>query len=125
MAKNNWAVFRQDFTGNEFLVEAHLSEQRARELVIEYESHKHHQHYWASEVPETPVDYTQMLRESLNGGSSMEASLKVLKNQNASAIQCIEAVRDVRDLDLLEAKRLVVNSSAFSDGQLDILWCAR
>ena len=62
-----------------------------------------------------------MLRESLNGGSSMEASLKVLKNQNASAIQCIEAVRDVRDLDLLEAKRLVVNSSAFSDGQLDIL----
>ncbi len=51
----------------------------------------------------------------------MEASLKVLKNQNASAIQCIEAVRDVRDLDLLEAKRLVVNSSAFSDGQLDIL----
>ncbi|MEM9413840.1 MAG: hypothetical protein AAGA30_22215, partial [Planctomycetota bacterium] len=70
MSEDNWAVFRQDFTGNEFLVKQQLTEQRARELVIEYESHKHHQHYWACEIPDSEVDYSAMLRASLNSGSS-------------------------------------------------------
>ena len=115
MSTDNWAVFRQDFTGNEFLVEQNLTEQRARELVIEFESHKHHQHYWACELPDSTIDYSAMLRESLKLGSSLDASLKVLRNQNASAIQCIKAVREVRNTDLADSKRIVLNSPAFSD----------
>lgn len=115
MAENNWAVFRQDFTGNEFLVEKHLSEERARELVVEFESHKHHQHYWAVQMQETYIDYEQMLRASLESGSSLDASLMVLRNQNASMIQCIKAVREVRGMDLAESKRLVLFSPAFRD----------
>ena len=115
MSTDNWAVFRQDFTGNEFLVEQNLTEQRAQELVIEYESHKHHQHYWACEIPESQIDYSAMLIASLNSGSSLDSSLKVLRNQNASAIQCIKAVREVRNVDLAESKRIVLNSPAFSD----------
>ena len=42
---SNWGVFRQDFTGNEFLVQRNLSKQEADDLVVEFESHKHHQHY--------------------------------------------------------------------------------
>ncbi|MEM9411084.1 MAG: hypothetical protein AAGA30_08220 [Planctomycetota bacterium] len=115
MSEKKWAVFRQDFTGNEFLVEQHLSEQRARELVVEYESHKHHQHYWACKLSDLPTDYTEMLRASLNSGSSLEASLKVLRNQNATAIQCIKAICEVKSTDLAESKKIVLSSSAFSD----------
>ena len=115
MSDHNWAVFRQDFTGNEFLVEQNLSEARARELVIEYESHKHHQHYWACAIPDSKIDFSEMLRESLSSGSSLDATLKVLRNQNASLIQCIKAVKEVRKTDLEESKRLVLNSPAFSD----------
>lgn len=120
MSNDNWAVFRQDFTGNEFLVEQNLTEQRARELVIEYESHKHHQHYWACEIPDSPIDYSEMLKASLKSGSPLDASLKVLRHQNASKIQCIEAVREVCNIDLAESKRVVLNSPAFAD-QLDSL----
>ena len=112
---NNWAVFRQDFAGNEFLVEKNLSKERAHELVREYESHKHHQHYWACQVLESPIDYTEMLRDWVNSGSTLVVSLKVLKNQNASILQCIRAVRDVRNLDDGEAIRIVVESEVYSD----------
>lgn len=115
MSTGNWAVFRQDFTGNEFLVEENLTEQRARELVIEYESRKHHQHYWACALPDLPIDYSAMLSESLKSGSSLDASLKVMRNQNASLIQCIKAVREVQNIDLAESKRIAMNSPAFSD----------
>jgi hypothetical protein len=114
MSQDIWAVFRQDFTGNEFLVEKNLSKDRADELVIEYESHKHHQHYWACELPETDIDYTQMLRESLESGSSLNASLVVLKHQNASASECIEAVQLVRGMDLKESTQVVMTSPAFA-----------
>ena len=115
MPTNNWAVFRQDFAGNEFLVEKNLSEDRAHELVIEYESHKHHQHYWARQLQDSPTDYTKMLRDSLSAGSTLDASLMVLRNQNASLIQCIKAVREVRGIDASSSKRIVLESPVFAD----------
>lgn len=115
MSGNDWAVFRLDFNGNEFLVEQDLTEERAHELVLEFESHKHHQHYWACRVPEPAINYTQMLRDLLNNGSTLDVSLAVLRNQNATVIQCIKAVRDVRGWNLAESKRAVLQSPVFAD----------
>jgi hypothetical protein len=115
MSTNDWAVFRFDFNGNEVLVEKRLTEERAWELVAEFESHQHHQHYWASRLPDVPIDYAQMLRKLLNAGSPLNASLQVLRNQNASLMQCIKAVYEVRGVTVLEAKRVVLLSPAFAD----------
>lgn len=115
MADNDWAVFRLDFNGNEFLVEDHLSEERAHQLVAEFEAHKHHQHYWATRIPQPAVDYAGMLRESLAAGSALDASLRVLRHQGASAQQCIEAVCRVRGLTSHDARRAVLQSPAFAD----------
>jgi hypothetical protein len=41
-----WAVHRQDDNGNRFVIETGLSRERADELVLEYESHRHKQTYW-------------------------------------------------------------------------------
>lgn len=119
MSADDWAVFRFDFNGNEVLVEKHLTEERARKLVADFESHQHHQHYWACYLPDSPPDYTQMLRDLLNAGSPMNASLIVLRHQNASVIQCVKAVHEVRGWSLLESKRSVLNSPAFAD-QLEL-----
>ncbi len=113
MSNNDWAVFRQDFTGNEFLVEKHLTEERARELVEIYEARKHHQHYWARRAPDIPIDYVQMLRDLLSTGSPLDSALLVLRNQDASLQQCIEAVSEVRGLSPIESKRVVLQSSAY------------
>ena len=60
MSTNDWAVFRFDFNGNEVLVEKRLTEERAWELSgPEFESHQHHQHYWACRLPAVPIDYAQ------------------------------------------------------------------
>ena len=115
MSDNNWAVFRQDFTGNEFLVEKNLTAEQANSLVAEFESHKHHQHYWASQIVETPPNYAQMLADTLASGSPFETSLAVLRNQNATIVDCIWAVSQTRSLNLPEAKRIVLESSVFSD----------
>lgn len=42
-----WAVWRRDDNGNEFLVRERLSEQEARRLVREFEAKGHKQSYWA------------------------------------------------------------------------------
>ena len=110
----DWAVFRQDFTGNEFLVEKHLTEKRARELVVEFESHKHHQHYWAAQVPELPVDFSKMLGEILGSGSPLDNALLVLKNQGVTPLDCVQAICDVRKQELEVGLEIVVRSPVFS-----------
>ncbi len=115
MTKNNWAVFRQDFTGNEFVVEKNLSKEQADAKVAEFESHHHHQHYWACEIKETGIDFTEMLRQSLGSGSSLDVSLKILRNQKATFEQCIRAVHEVIGESLAEAEHTVQNSTTFAD----------
>lgn len=92
MSTNDWAVFRQDFTGNEFLVKKGLSKERADELVEEYESHGHHQHYWSKRLPSVPVDFNAMLRELLESGSPLNSAIDVLKHQGASEEEINAAV---------------------------------
>lgn len=60
------------------------------------------------------IDYINMLRASIDSGSSLDASLRVLRNQSASIIECIKAVREVRNVSLEESKRLVLKSPAFA-----------
>lgn len=117
MSDEDWAVIRFDFNGNEVIVEKDLPEEHARALVIEFESHHHHQHYWASRLPAAPVDYTCMLQEQLKVGSPVTAALQVLRNQKASLIECIKAVRQVLGISLQESKRIVLLSPAFCDQQ--------
>jgi hypothetical protein len=107
MTANNWAVIRFDFNGNEVLVEKGLSEERARELAAEFESHGHHQTYWARRVPEAPVDYVQMLRDLRGSGSPLEVAVRVLRNQGGSVEECAAAVREVFGMSWEEARRVV------------------
>jgi hypothetical protein len=44
----SWAVWRQDDSGNRFLVEANLTEEQGRLLVADFESKGHKQAYWCS-----------------------------------------------------------------------------
>lgn len=46
-----WRVVRQDDNGNQFLVEAGLTEPDARRQVLEFESHGHKQTYWVEPMP--------------------------------------------------------------------------
>ena len=92
-----------------------FQENRAHELVIEYESHKHHQHYWAGRIPNVQPDFAGMLQQQLHDGSSLGCALKVLKNQNASLSECIKAVSEVRQVTLDEAARVVDESKCFQE----------
>lgn len=47
----SWAVWRQDDSGNRFLVEANLTEERAKRLVGDLESTGHKQTYWCTDEP--------------------------------------------------------------------------
>jgi len=42
----SWAVWRQDDSGNRFLIEANLTEEQARALVADFDSKGHKQTYW-------------------------------------------------------------------------------
>lgn len=44
----SWAVWRQDDSGNRYLMEANLTEEQARHLVADFESRGHKQTYWCS-----------------------------------------------------------------------------
>jgi hypothetical protein len=43
---SHWAVWRQDDSGSQFLMEDHLTEDRAKALVAEFEARGHKQTYW-------------------------------------------------------------------------------
>ena len=45
----SWSVWRQDDSGSKFLMEANLTETRARDLVQEFEARGHKQTYWCSD----------------------------------------------------------------------------
>lgn len=45
-----WAVWRQDDAGNEYLVDANLSESQARAMVSEFEARGHKQAYWCGDT---------------------------------------------------------------------------
>jgi hypothetical protein len=45
-----WAVWRQDDAGNEYLVEANLTESRAREMVSDFDARGHKQGYWCGDT---------------------------------------------------------------------------
>ena len=106
MRETTWAVYRLDFNGNEFLVEEHLTEIQATDLVIEYESRKQHQH------EPSRVDFISMLRSLLDSGSALSASLSVLRNQNASVEDCSDAVQAICDVNPEFAQRIVLNTIA-------------
>ena len=107
-----WAVFRLDYAGNQFLVKKGLSEFEAHRVAKEFESHGHHHHYWVQRFPEASVDYTEMLRKLLDHGSSLESSLKVLLAQNASEDECVEALCKLRELSREHAKQLVCQTKS-------------
>lgn len=93
---DRWAVFRQDFAGNEFLVRKNLTEEEANRLVAEFESHKHHQHYWAVEIPPDQNRLKMLFQESMAAGSSLQKAIDVLLNQGATQLECnaiVEAVK--------------------------------
>ena len=46
----DWTVWRQDDNGNRFVVKSGLTEQQARQLTSELESHGHKQLYWMTRV---------------------------------------------------------------------------
>jgi hypothetical protein len=104
---NVWAVYRQDFTGNEFLVERGLTEDRARELVIEFESHKHHQHYWADKQPEELPNFVGLMRDMVASGSSIKLSLPVLRTHGATDEDCVKAIQSVSGKPLEECEAMV------------------
>lgn len=49
----SWTVYRQDDTGNQFVVQSDLTRDAAEALVREFEARGHKQHYWAA--TENPV----------------------------------------------------------------------
>ena len=104
---NDWAVYRQDFTGNEFLVEKNLSENRARNLVVEYESHGHHQHYWAAKQPADRPDLAALAKQMLADGSSISLAIPVLATYNVSNIEIVDAIAASSELDRKEIEKLV------------------
>ncbi len=114
MNQNDWAVFRQDFSGNEFLVRKHLTKVEAQQLVKEFESKKHHQHYWIDCLPDEPIDFLKLLREQLEIGTSIELGVQVLMNQGASPSQCVAAI--CKTAGLVEDEALKIVSLASKKG---------
>ncbi len=45
---NIWSVWRQDDSGNRFLIEEKLTEEKARQMVSEFEARGHKQTYWCT-----------------------------------------------------------------------------
>lgn len=103
----DWAVYRQDFTGNEYLVEKGLTEQQARDLAEQYESHKHHQHYWADKQPSETLDFTALLTQMLSDGGSVSLSLPVLRTHGATEADCLEALQKACGYSLEESEEIL------------------
>jgi hypothetical protein len=47
---STWSVWRQDDSGNHFLVEANLTEAQAKSVVADLEARGHKQTYWSTDV---------------------------------------------------------------------------
>ena len=57
--------------------------------------------------------YCEMLKAAMDRGEPLDASLAALRQQGASIIDSIKAVREANSVSLNEAKRLVEASSAW------------
>ena len=88
----DWAVYRQDSNGCEFLVKQGLSEKEAEDLAAHYISLGHHQHFWADKEPPQAPDFSQQLRDMLASGSSPAMAIKVIRSQGATDDDCIAAL---------------------------------
>lgn len=61
------------------------------------------------------IDYSKDLRRKLAVGKTFDDALAELRVAGASIFDCIASVRTFRRCGLVEAKRLVLSSSAWSD----------
>ena len=61
------------------------------------------------------TDYSTLLREATSRGYSLDLALTVLREQGASPIDSIKAVREVTGVSLTEAKKLVSGSKTWED----------
>ena len=106
---NDWAVYRQDSTGNEFVVKRELSESEAETLAAHYISLGHHQHYWVDKQPQATPDFSQQLAEMIQSGSARQLALAVLRAQGAADDQLTDALLDTSDLTRVECELIIRN----------------
>ena len=106
---NDYAVYRQDSTGNEFIVKRELSESEAESLAAHYISLGHHQHYWVDKQPKTAPDFSKQLSEMLQSGSTQQLALTVLRAQGATDDQLVEALLETSDLTLVKCELIIRN----------------
>jgi len=104
---NDWAVYRQDFNANEFLVQKDLSKAEAASLAEEYLAKGHHQHYWFDKQPPEEIDFASQLSNMLCSGSSHELAIQVLLGQGARPQKCADALAAVTELSEDECRMKV------------------
>jgi len=61
------------------------------------------------------ADYTSLLRAAVSQGHPIDLVLATLREQGASPIDSIKAVREVSGVSLAEAKRIVSGSPTWDD----------
>jgi ribosomal protein L7/L12 len=61
------------------------------------------------------TDYVTLLRAAVLQGHPIDVSLAALREQGASPIDSIKAVREVTGVSLADAKRVVSESTAWDD----------
>ena len=71
-----------------------------------------------------PRDFSKQLRRRLAEGLTLDASLREMRSEGVSIIECIVATKNVRGCDLAEAKRLIHGSTAWTDviERTDAMW---
>ncbi len=87
-------MLRQDDQGNQFLIDDHLSEDQARELVAEFEASGHKQMYWAEPMIKVGRDKPAVFQKAVmriveEGGLAPDmVSFVRLSELNAEQIDC-------------------------------------
>jgi hypothetical protein len=71
-----------------------------------------------------PRDFSKQLRRRLADGITLDDSIRELRDEGASIIECIVATKTVRSCDLGEAKRLIHDLDAWADviKRTDAMW---
>ncbi len=62
------------------------------------------------------IDAIADARNRLDGGEDLDAVLALLRSRGVSTILCMEFVRDRIGVGVGEAKRIILDSPAFTDG---------
>jgi len=116
---NDWAVYRQDFNANEFLVQKGLSKDEAARLAEEYLAKGHHQHYWFDKQPSGDINFAGQLSNMLSSGSSHELAIKVLLSQGATSEECFEALETLTELSADECQSKVEQAATKFGGTIE------